>query len=589
METISEPDAQRTNPKHLQGLEVFSEYFSGEPDTNADSMALLRDAINNLRVVGGGRIQFKRGRYDFWPDCTFEKHVYVSNNDAGLKQIAFHLEDLGPVEIDGYGAEFIFHGFVNPIVLTRCRNVLLRNFSIDFQRPFHSEGIITALGENHMEVEFSDEFPFIVTNGQLRFIGREGDSSLHEWRRLLEFDTARRETAFMAEDYWSHWFIENGLIPNDGTGNMFDQVEAVQTTSCRVRLTIPGFRATVGNTLYFGPGHRLVPGIILTDCQNVRLDDVTIHHSGGMGVVGQRSANIQLNRVNVAPKAHGKRIVSVTADATHFVNCSGMIQLKDCVFENQLDDATNIHGNYARISRILSPFLLEIETIHPQHHGFDVIRTGELIEFASSGGMVAKNQGMARSALRQDERHTLLELEHLIPEGVCVGDIVASLDTASPAVTIQGCRIGCNRARGVLLGSSGKTLVENNVFHTPGSAILFEGDGRYWFERSAVRDVTIRGNVFQTCNYGIWGRGTIEASPNIEPALRNGNACHRNIHIEGNTFQTFDDTPLLYLSCVQGVAFTGNQVEETTRYPRARLGMPRIVVDHGEDISADVI
>ena len=546
-----------------------------------DSMPELRAALDIIREKGGGKLGFEPSRYHFYPEAAYEKYLFVTNNDPGLKSIAFLLDGISDLEINGNGAEFIFHGYLNPFVLSRCRYVVLRNFSIDFQRPFHSEGLITAFGEGSVEVEFSDEFPFVVANGRLRFTGAEGDPSIHEWRRLLEFDTARRETAFMAEDYWSRWFIEEGLIPDDGTGNFFGAVAAVQTEPRRVRLAIPGFKAKLGNTLYFGPGHRLVPGITFSDCRGVRLEDVSVHHCGGMGIVAQRTEEISLDHVTVAPKPGGVRIVSATADATHFANCSGTIRLTDCVFENQLDDATNIHGNYARIRRLISPQQIEIETVHPQHHGFDVVRTGEMVEFASAGGMVAIGQGVARFVKRLNTRLNLVELEESLPADVKVGDVLASLSTASPEVVIQRCRIGNNRARGILLGSSGKTVVENNRFHTPGAAVLFEGDGRYWFERAAVRDVTIRNNLFENCNFGVWGNGTIESSPNIDPTLREGNACHRNIQIDGNTFQVFDGTPLLHLSCVDKVNFYSNILQNTSDYPCGRSGGSRFVVEHG--------
>lgn len=535
-------------------------------------MPKLRAALEAVRERGCGKLVFEPGCYHFYPDAAHEKYLFVTNNDPGLKSIAFLLNDIADLEIDGNGAEFIFHGFLNPFALTGCLNILLRNFSIDFKRPFHSEGLITALGDGNVEVEFSEEFPFVVKNGQLRFTGAEEDTSIHEWRRLLEFDTLRRETAYMAEDFWSRWFIQEGLIPEDGTSNFFDSVDAVQNGPRSVRLSIPGFKAKPGNTLYFGPGHRLVPGMTLSDCRGIRIEDVTIHHCGGMGIVAQRTEDISLSRVTVAPRPGGARMVSVTADATHFANCSGSIRLTDCVFENQLDDATNIHGNYARIRQVLSSNVLEIETVHPQHHGFDVVRPCESVEFANAGGMVAKGQAMVRSFKRLNTRLGLVELEEPLPVGVEGGDVLASLSTASPEVTIRNCRIGNNRARGILLGSSGKTVVENNRFHTPGAAILFEGDGRYWFERAAVRDVTIRGNLFENCRYGVWGNGTIESSPNIDPTLREGNACHRNIRIEGNTFRVFDDTPLLHMNCVEGVIFRGNSVEKTSDYQFALSG-----------------
>ena len=73
------------------------------------------------------------------------------------------------------------------------------------------------------------------------------------------------------------------------------------------------------------------------------------------------------------------------------------------------------------------------------------------------------------------------------------------------------------KARGLLLGSRGRIVVEDNYFHIAGAAILFEGDANYWFEQSGVRDVVIRGNLFENGNYGCpsWGAACIAVGSGI--------------------------------------------------------------------------
>ncbi len=70
---------------------------------------------------------------------------------------------------------------------------------------------------------------------------------------------------------------------------------------------------------------------------------------------------------------------------------------------------------------------------------------------------------------------------------IAVGDLITR--TCYPEVLIRNCRMGNNRARGLCSGSRKKTVVEGCYFHTPGAAILFEGDGYYWYEQAGVRDV----------------------------------------------------------------------------------------------------
>ena len=86
---------------------------------------------------------------------------------------------------------------------------------------------------------------------------------------------------------------------------------------------------TPGNVVSIGGNERECPGIVISSCADVALSDVTIHHCGGMGVIAQCSENVRLERVRVTPSERDGqlRMISTTADATHFVSCRGKIEL----------------------------------------------------------------------------------------------------------------------------------------------------------------------------------------------------------------------------------------------------------------------
>ena len=66
-----------------------------------------------------------------------------------------------------------------------------------------------------------------------------------------------------------------------------------------------------------------------------------------MGVYGLRSENILLKAVCTVVNRSEKRRFSCAADAFHFTNCRGLIELDGCNCNGQGDDALNIHGIYA--------------------------------------------------------------------------------------------------------------------------------------------------------------------------------------------------------------------------------------------------
>ena len=89
-----------------------------------------------------------------------------------------------------------------------------------------------------------------------------------------------------------------------------------------------------------------------------------------------------------------------------------------------------------------------------------------------------------------------------------------------------------------------------------------------------VRDVSIRDNVFENCNYGSlgWGNACIAVGSGIPE--RRQSRYHRNIRIENNVFRGFDPR-IVNLYCVDGFVFTDdNRIEHTDDYPLCARGNP---------------
>jgi parallel beta-helix repeat protein len=293
---------------------------------------------------------------------------------------------------------------------------------------------------------------------------------------------------------------------------------------------------------------------------------VTLHHSGGMGILAQRSKDILVEEVKVTPAPGNTRIISLTADATHFVNCSGKLTLKNCLFENQKDDATNIHGIYVRVMRRLSDTELEVKLVHRQQHGFEVLSPGAAVELVTGRSLVTYGKAVVKAVVPVNKEYTRVTFTDKLPERTGESDVIACAG-AYPETLITGCVIRNNRARGILLGSRAKTVVENNTFHTPGTAILLEGDGRFWYEQAGVRDLVIRKNTFDNCNFGVWGKATIEVGAGIEKECRAASRYNRNIVIEDNLFKTFGHGSFVQVYSVDGLTIRANRVETTEAYP----------------------
>lgn len=519
---------------------------------------------------------FNKGTYNFYSDFGLDKYCFISNNDEGLKRVIFSLKNMKNFTLDGQGSEFIFHGLINPFVINNSSNITLKNFSIDFSRPFHSEATILANNIDGIDIEIPEIFPYRINNGTLIFTGGEqvqlqkttvSKEFVYPYGHLLEFDSKKRETAYMARDYYL------GGTP----------LVALSLGDRKVRIFLKDLKGTVGNTLVFGSENRNYPGFAVSDCKDIRFDNIIIYHAGGMGIVCQRTHNVSVLSCKVTPSKG--RILSTTADATHFTNCTGKIELGNSVFQNQMDDATNIHGIYVQIAKKISSTEFIVQLKHSQQLGFDFLKTGAQIEFVQATSLITKGYAKVLDSKRLNKDFTLIKLSNSLPPDINVGDAIGEVGD-SQFIYIHDNYIGKNRARGMLLNCRGKAIVENNTFHTPGAAILFEGDASYWFEQGGVTDCTIQNNIFDNCLYGVWGKAVIDVSAGITEKL-DVSRYNKNIKFINNTFRTFDDALLLHAYCVDGIIWKGNKTEKNNEYPELRVEKSLFKVENCDNVNID--
>ncbi len=56
--------------------------------------------------------------------------------------MAFWIEGIDSLRIDGNGADFIFHGTMLPVAVSGSTHVTLRDFHIDFENPHIAQATI---------------------------------------------------------------------------------------------------------------------------------------------------------------------------------------------------------------------------------------------------------------------------------------------------------------------------------------------------------------------------------------------------------------------------------------------------------------
>lgn len=516
--------------------------YGAVPDSGAAANGAFARA---LEACGGhdAVIIFPRGRYDFHPDPDSEQ------------TIAMALRGARNIVVDGGGSEFVFHGRMKVFHVEDCENVTLRNFSTDWDRPYISQGEFVAVTPQYVDLRIDrSQYPYVIEQGHIRFTG-EGWSAGVVDSYMNIYDKATGTIAYRTRD--SH------------TGNIFNgEAEQVAPDVVRFHGSILEREVPVrpGQIITLYHGTYILTGIELCYSRDITLEDITLYHTLSNGVYGYRCENITLHRVSTTPRTEKGRVFSTVADASHFTCCRGRILIDGCAHAGQGDDFMNVRGTYSRIESFNDRCTALIDG-----RGWTIGATDTL--------WVVDRETMRRGAelvvRRINKRNGGYEVEFTdtVPAEVTEGMFLEN-KTWTPELVVRNCRFEKkNRARGMLVTTPRRVVIENNYFNTAGAAILIEGDLDHWFESGSHTDLTIRNNRFANCctsgcetgDRWEWGEAPITISPSFRPDSPDSPAYHRNITICDNTFECFD-APVLFARSVENLRFERNRLKPTFDY-----------------------
>jgi len=525
--------------------------FGLKPDSRVNSVPYVRKALEACRKQPGSTLFFPKGRYDFWPQYTVEREYFESNTtDNNPKTLAVLLDSLHNFTLDGNGSSFVMHGRIQPITLDHCSDINLKGFTIDWDIPLTSQAKVLKVTPDYFEIEINThESPYIIENNNLVFVGEGWKSKL--WS-IMEFTS---DTHLVA--------------PNTGDRIGWRNYHAEEVSPGIVRLSDPSvaaFYPKEGNWLVLRHNERDHAGIFLYHSQRINLEQIDVYHSCGLGILSQYSQDLSFNKVRVVPNASKNRILSGHDDGFHFMGCGGFIRIEECEWAGLMDDPVNIHGTCVRIVEILSPTRIKCKFMHEQSQGMEWGRKNEKVGFIENQSMRTLGTGTMTSFEPLNKSEFIVEFQAPVPNSLKVGAALENLSCTAD-VEIRNSFFGSCRARGLLVSTPGKVIIENNIFESSGSAILIAGDANQWYESGAVKDVLIRNNTFRyPCMSSVYQfcEAVISIFPEIpKPDIRY--PFHSNIRIENNKFYLFD-YPILYAKSVDGLSFVNNTLIRDTTY-----------------------
>jgi len=528
--------------------------FGIQVNSHQNATLAVKKAIEKAHEFQNPLLLFDSGRYDFWPQHCEERTYYESNTtDTNPKRLAIQIEGFDKFTLDGNGADFVFHDRMQPVTVDISSNVRITNFTVDWDIPLTAQAEVMDINNESILLKIDKlESPYIIENGQLMFVGEGWKSGI---TGIMEF---QRDTRLI-EPYTG----DQGCC---GRGWESSVAEEVSPGLVRINKPFSVQRPDKGNILILRHSERDHAGMFLFHSKNIAIENVSIYHTAGLGILSQFTEDITLDHVKMVPNPAKSRYLSGHDDGFHFSNCKGQITVTNCEFAALMDDPINIHGTSVRIIEQLATDKLLCRFMHHQSVGLDWARAGESIGFIRSSTMETVANGIVKQFVVRSPEEFEITFENPVDK-VSVGDALENL-TWTPDALIADSRFMSCRARGILISTPGKVIIERNYFESSGSAILIAGDANNWYETGAVHDVLIRDNVFaDPCLTSMYqfSEAIISIYPEI-PQLENAQTkYHRNIRIENNQFHPYD-YPVLYAKSVDGLVFKGNTFTRSYRF-----------------------
>ena len=478
------------------------------------------------------------------------RSIYMS--EKTWLDTAFYLKNLSNVTLDFGGATLLLRDdTIQPFVLDGCKNVILKNVIIEYERSLLNEMDVVEVTDREVICKQTEKqkchFPMRVEKGCLIPIAGEKEYP-DGFKEPQFFNLYDKETRQIKKMYLVRIGTDLPYLSKESFPAHFYDLVAEQRGETIVlrgeelpKGIMPNVTAAISHTA------RDVSSCFIIRSRDIRLENFRVLNGAGMGILGMYSKNITLDGLKYFSDSRSQGIATNAADAVHLVSCLGKVEILNSIFEGMKDDALNIHCNYYTVQSV------ENNVIHAKLKTDIQANPGVNAHYRmfDKGDTLAIYRG-STTLLKQMLKVEKVEITGDFtadiycngkPSAPDEGDTLENLSTQAD-LHIKNCRFG-KASTHLRLQTRGKVLIEDCECSL---MIALTGDKNYWYEGSPIDDLTIKNCRFHG------RRGRIIATPSFDICPESP-YYHSGIKVIGNTFDAID--ALDFHHC-QNVLFEGN-------------------------------
>lgn len=447
----------------------------------------LKEAIKDAK--SGDTILFEKNEYHFYKDYSEHKVYHMTNTDSFVKPekyFAILIEDKENITIDGAGSTFVIHGDMCALSLIRCKNIILKNFTIRYNSPTNFE--MTVKEKRGLKITYSipESTTFFVEKNSITFF----EQSPFTKKNYYEYKNNKNSYCNVIHNCDD---VYRTILSPIKTAF---KIKRVSSTDVVCTYIIPP-RFKVGDTVAMSQNWcRDNSGLFFWECGNIVSENITVNYMHGFGWLSQMCENLTFKNISFTPADNYH--VSSFADCIHVCGCKGYVKIDDCLFTHPHDDGINIHGAFLRLKEIVNENSAVFEFVHKQQGGYSAFFSGDKVKFYSRKDL-SELDGMytVKQAVDDINNKTVtLTFEEKLPD-MHKSLFVCENITYNPEVTISNCTFRAIPTRGILCTTNKKSEIFNNKFSSLKMPdIYISCDCKDWYESGPCKNMKIYNNTF---------------------------------------------------------------------------------------------
>ncbi len=445
------------------------------------------------------------------------------------------------IEINGNGSKFIWTKEVKAFNISKCTNLKFSNLSIDYDPVNFLQGVVSSVSGSVFKVKLDVGYPTY--------------SQIFSPEKTTTFQLHDSATGAVKENSKDTYYL-------DGCSEVSKSEIQAKMTYTYNDSRMP----KVGDAITLWQSKERT--VTIEDSEKTIFDSVNIYNAGfGIyeenGIGGSVFTNCNLIPGPRPSGAKKDRLRFSTRDATHFACLEKGPSFNNCTITHCGDDCINVHGFFYYVAKIEGNKI----TLHGKYGNplekDDIVvaySKGDYKQFATAKVTSCKTMNdESVASIVQDiyqengsEAGTIsyswvevITVDKKI-SGLKVGDTIVPTTRQGNGTIVKNCKLGYNRARGILVKGQNSTIENNTITNCTGAGILLWQEVS-WQEGGFISNLSVKNNTIKDClrsfearhgasNVDSYGAITLGMSRASDGVFRN---CYENnsIVIESNVIE----------------------------------------------------